>query len=150
MAAVKSALARSRREWKFGRSTYNFSVCVAKPPIKIYSTTESTESICLIWWPCFFGLCNPQNQINWLGSMQLPSLNLTWWGVTYHKSSRTLSINSLKSSKFIRQTPRIIDKNNFKRSSDKIVFSLTWRQNSFWDSLTATATSISSPRLSIN
>ena len=98
----------------------------------------------------FFGLFNPQNQINWLGRVQLLSLNLTWWGATYRESSLTLSINKLKSSRFIRRTPGIIDLNNVNRRSVKIIFPLTGRQNSFWDNLTAETRSVYSSPPSIN
>ena len=126
---------------------YDFSSCVAKPPIKLSSTTKS---ICLISWPCFLGLFNPQNWINWLGGVQLLSLYLTWWGARYHKSSCTLSINKLKLSRFIQRTPGIIHLNNVNRRSVKIIFPLTGRQNLFWDNLTAEVMSISSLSLSIN
>ena len=101
---------------------YDFSSCVAKPPIKLSITTKS---ICLISWPCFLGLFNPQNRINWLGGVQLLSLYLTWWGARYHKSSCTLSINKLKLSRFIQRTPGIIHLNNVNRRSVKIIFPLT-------------------------
>ena len=68
------------------------------------------------------------NYLTWKGA----SLNLTWWGAMYHKCSCTLSIISLKLSRFIWWTPRIIDLNNVNRRSDKTIFPLTGQQNLIW------------------